>query len=84
MFIDSSVYKVLRSSGAKCMVRRIHLPVHCAPLERQTVVGREVYKHLAPPEPEHHLERSADFAALPFDTYTVWSCAEFAGAGCRS
>ena len=33
------------------MVRRIHLPVHCAPLERQTVVGDEVYKHLAPSEP---------------------------------
>ena len=28
--------------------------------------------------------RSADFAALPFDTYTVWSYAGFAGAGCRS
>ena len=23
------------------MVRRIHLPVHCAPMERQTVIGRE-------------------------------------------
>ena len=31
------------------MVRR------CAPLERQTVVGREVYKHLVPLEPEHRL-----------------------------
>jgi hypothetical protein len=35
------------------MVRRTHLPVHCAPLERQTVIGREAYKHLAPLEPEH-------------------------------
>jgi hypothetical protein len=35
------------------MVRRTHLPAHCAPLERQTVVGREVYRHLAPMEPEH-------------------------------
>lgn len=26
---------------------------HCAPLERQTVVSREVYKDLAPLEPEH-------------------------------
>ena len=34
------------------MGRRIHLPLHCAPLERQTVVAREVYKHLAPLEPE--------------------------------
>ena len=34
------------------MVRRIHLRLHCAPLELQTVVGREVYKHLAPLEPE--------------------------------
>jgi hypothetical protein len=29
-----------------------HLPLHCAPLERQSTVGREVYKHSAPPEPE--------------------------------
>ena len=40
------------------MVRRIHLPVHCAPLERQTLVGHEVYKHLAPLEPEHCLVAS--------------------------
>jgi len=26
--------------------------LHCAPLERQTVVAREVYKRLAPLEPE--------------------------------
>jgi len=26
--------------------------LHCAPLERETLVGREVYKHLAPMEPE--------------------------------
>jgi hypothetical protein len=25
---------------------------HCAPLERQIVIVREVYKHLAPLEPE--------------------------------
>jgi hypothetical protein len=37
------------------MVRRIQLPVHCAPLERQTGVGREVYKHMAPLEPEYPL-----------------------------
>jgi hypothetical protein len=36
-------------------VRRIQLQLHCAPLERQTQVGREVYKHLAPPEPEQRL-----------------------------
>jgi len=29
--------------------------LHRAPLERQTFLGREVYKHLAPPEPEHRL-----------------------------
>jgi hypothetical protein len=34
------------------MIRLTHLPVHCAPLERQTILSREVYKHLAPPEPE--------------------------------
>ena len=39
------------------MLRSAHLPVHCAPLERLTVVGREVYKHLAPLEPE---DRSAN------------------------
>jgi hypothetical protein len=33
------------------MVRRTHLPVHCASLERQTLVGRVGYKHLAPLEP---------------------------------
>ena len=33
------------------MVRLIHLPVHCAPPERQAVAAREVYKHLAPLEP---------------------------------
>ena len=33
----------------------IHLPEHCAPLERQTGVGREVYKHMAPLEPEYPL-----------------------------
>ena len=32
-----------------------HLPVHCAPLERETMVCREVYKHLAPLEPEDRL-----------------------------
>jgi hypothetical protein len=37
------------------MARHIHLPVHCAPLERKTMIGREVYKHLAPPEPEARL-----------------------------
>jgi hypothetical protein len=26
--------------------------VHCAPLERPTLVGSEVYKYLAPLEPE--------------------------------
>jgi len=44
------------------MVRRSHPPVHCAPLERQTVVGREVYRHLAPPEPERTLNVDQDAA----------------------
>jgi hypothetical protein len=34
-------------------VRRTYLSAHCAPLERQIVVDREGYKHLAPLEPEH-------------------------------
>ena len=29
--------------------------IHCTPLERQTVVSGEVYKHLVPPEPEPRL-----------------------------
>ena len=40
------------------MVRRTRLPVDCASLERQKVVGREVYKHLAPLEPEHRFARA--------------------------
>jgi len=51
MFKTARVYNVLRSSGAKCMVRRTNLHVHCE-LERQTGAGGEVYKHLAPLEPE--------------------------------
>ena len=35
------MYEVLRSSGAKCTVRLLQLPAHCAPLERKTVVARE-------------------------------------------
>jgi len=53
MFIDSRVYKVLRSSAAKYMVRPTHLPVRSAPLERQMVVSHEVYTHLASMEPDH-------------------------------
>jgi len=53
------------------MVRRVRLPVHCAPLERQTFLDRTVYKHLAPLEPGDHFVASksrADagpVAALP-------------------
>jgi hypothetical protein len=43
------------------MVRPAHLPVRCAPLERKTVVSGEIYKHLAPTEPEH----SAALAIFP-------------------
>ena len=55
------------------MVRRVRLPVHCAPLERQTFLDRTVYKHLAPLEPGDHFVASksrADagpVAALPPD-----------------
>jgi len=35
--------------------RSTYLYAHCAPLERQTLVGRQVYKHLAPLEPKHRL-----------------------------
>jgi hypothetical protein len=55
MFIDLYIYKVLRSEGAKCMVRRTRLSLHCAPLERQTLRHTEVYKHLPPTEPERLL-----------------------------
>jgi hypothetical protein len=56
MFIELPNLRVLRCNGAKYVVRRrIHLPVHCAPLERQTMISREVYKHLAPPEQERWL-----------------------------
>jgi hypothetical protein len=55
MFIEPlPAIKVLRSSGAKFMVRHFPPPVHCAPLERQTSVVAKFYKHLAPMEPEHH------------------------------
>jgi hypothetical protein len=54
MFIDTQDLKILRSSGAKCIVRCIHLAVHCAPLERHPLVA-ENYKHLAPLEPQHGL-----------------------------
>jgi hypothetical protein len=37
------------------MVRLVHFALDCAPLERETLVGREVYKHLAPLEPEQCL-----------------------------
>jgi len=37
------------------MVRGAPKRVGCAPMERRTVVGCEVYKHLAPLEPEHRL-----------------------------
>ena len=46
----------------KAEVLGTHLSVHCAPLERQAVVGREVYRHLAPPEPEHTLNVDQDAA----------------------
>jgi hypothetical protein len=41
MFIELQDLKGSSLSGAKSTARRIHLPVHCAPLERQTVVGPE-------------------------------------------
>ena len=53
LMFNSSNLKGVRSSGAKCKIRRTHLPVHCASAGAPKVVGREVYKHLAPLEPEH-------------------------------
>ena len=41
MFIDSRDYETLRSKGAKHKVDGF-ISVHCAPLERKTVVGGEV------------------------------------------
>lgn len=38
-------------------------PAHCAPLEHQTMLGCEIYKRLAPPEPDIV---GCDFAALRF------------------
>ena len=38
------------------MIRPISLPVHCAPLERGNSGWREVYRHLAPSEPDDILE----------------------------
>jgi len=51
MFIELGPFQGLRSNGAKSMLRGIQPPIHCAPLERKTVVGCEVYRHLAPLEP---------------------------------
>ena len=51
MFIELGPIQGLRSNGAKSMLRGIQPPIHCAPLERKTVVGCEVYRHLAPLEP---------------------------------
>jgi len=52
MFIELLALKILRSSRSEMFVST-YLAVYCAPLERQTVVSRDVYKHLAPLEPEH-------------------------------
>ena len=65
MFIDPlGCIKFFRSGGAKCTVRRIRLPVHCAPLERQTAVAGEVYKHLAPLEPEQEPDKETTLRLL--------------------
>ena len=57
------------------VVRRNNLLAHCAPLERQTVVGREGYKYLAPlePEPQFYLGYSGStFPALTSDRSDVF------------
>ena len=54
------------------MFRGTRLPVHCTPLERQTVVGREGYKYLAPLEPRNLLvgcdSSGIGFIIFPLDT----------------
>jgi hypothetical protein len=56
MFIDSRKsildLSLQRSdmNGSTCSLAQ-----HCAPLERETLVDREVYKHLAPLEPKQCL-----------------------------
>ena len=62
MFIEPWIYKVLRSSGATCMLRPTNLPARCAPLERRTLVSGEVYKHLTPTEPRTSFDYPAEEA----------------------
>jgi hypothetical protein len=49
------------------MVRLVHFALDCAPLERETLVGREVYKHLAPLEPEQCLVWSTSALSLSLE-----------------
>ena len=65
MFMNSDAVMTFRPSGATCLVRPDHLPVHCAPLERETVVNRQAYKHLAPSEPERPQFELVMWASLP-------------------
>ena len=55
MFIETLPYKVLRSRGAKGLVRSYSFIEYIALRWSANVVGREVYEHLAPLEPEHPL-----------------------------
>ena len=55
MFIDFWALLRYFAPAERNVFRRAQPPVHCAPLEPQTAPGSEVYKHLAPPEPEHLL-----------------------------
>ena len=54
---------------SETMVRATQLPRTLRSAGAQTVVGSEVYKHLAPSEPEHH-SVSADILLRTFG----WPC----------
>jgi hypothetical protein len=47
--------------------------LYCAPLERETLVGPEVYKHLAPLEPEEYLVAAFARCASVVATLTKYS-----------
>lgn len=66
MFIDIRVNlnSSLQRSEMLLTVGHFIGPNRCAPLERETSVRRDVYKHSAPPEPTRHLV-AADSHSLP-------------------
>ena len=64
MFIDSCSIKTLRSSGAKC-ISTYSATSTLRSAGARTTVGREVYKHLALPEPEHLARSEQQLCHLP-------------------